>query len=608
MCGIVGFTGDLEQKQDVLHAMTDAIAHRGPDGEGYFCAPGIALGHRRLSIIDLQGGAQPMYNEDERLALVFNGEIYNFQALREELLQKGHTFRCHADSEVLLHGYEEWGEALPDKLRGMFAFAIWDRETGTLFAARDPFGIKPFYYYHRDNLLLFASEIKAFLPHPDFQKEFNERQLPLYLSCQYSPGTDTFFRDVYKLPGGHFLTWKNGSLTVQRYFEPSFQPDESKTEEEWVAEIDRVMADSVAAHKISDVEVGSFLSSGVDSSFVACIANVDKTFTVGFENRNYDEAEYAKAFSAEIGVKNRAYYISPSEYWEALPTIQYHMDEPLADAAGAALYFLNRDAVKDVKVCLSGEGADEFFGGYNVYQEPFALPWYDRLPAVLRRGLGALAERFPRVHGANFLIRRSRPLEERYTGNTNLMSEAYKKQLLRDYDGSGNPAKLTKPYRAKLTGMDPVAKMQYIDLHTWLMGDILLKADKMSMANSLELRVPFLDREVFALASRIPLRYRVSREGTKLAMRQAAGRHIPPAVAKKKKLGFPVPVRAWLREEPYVAIVREQFSSPYAARFFQTDLLLRLLEEHRSGKKDHWRQIWCVFVFLVWYQEYFVKR
>lgn len=608
MCGIVGFTGDLEQKQDVLHAMTDAIAHRGPDGEGYFCAPGIALGHRRLSIIDLQGGAQPMYNEDERLALVFNGEIYNFQALREELLQKGHTFRCHADSEVLLHGYEEWGEALPDKLRGMFAFAIWDRETGTLFAARDPFGIKPFYYYHRDNLLLFASEIKAFLPHPDFQKEFNERQLPLYLSCQYSPGTDTFFRDVYKLPGGHFLTWKNGSLTVQRYFEPSFQPDESKTEEEWVAEIDRVMADSVAAHKISDVEVGSFLSSGVDSSFVACIANVDKTFTVGFENRNYDEAEYAKAFSAEIGVKNRAYYISPSEYWEALPTIQYHMDEPLADAAGAALYFLNRDAVKDVKVCLSGEGADEFFGGYNVYQEPFALPWYDRLPAVLRRGLGALAERFPRVHGANFLIRRSRPLEERYTGNTNLMSEAYKKQLLRDYDGSGNPAKLTKPYRAKLTGMDPVAKMQYIDLHTWLMGDILLKADKMSMANSLELRVPFLDREVFALASRIPLRYRVSREGTKLAMRQAAGKHIPPAVAKKKKLGFPVPVRAWLREEPYVAIVREQFSSPYAARFFQTDLLLRLLEEHRSGKKDHWRQIWCVFVFLVWYQEYFVKR
>lgn len=609
MCGIVGFTGALEEKETVLRAMADTIAHRGPDGEGYFCEDGIALAHRRLSIIDLAGGAQPLYNEDGRLVLIFNGEIYNFQELREQLVASGHVFKTRCDSEVLLHGFEEWGDALPEHLRGMFAFVIWDRQEKALFAARDPFGIKPFYYYDRDGQFLFSSEIKAFLPHPGFKKECNEKQLPLYLSCQYSPGTETFFKGVYKLPGGHRLRYAGGKLTVERYFEPVFAPDESKSEEEWIEEIDRVMADSVRAHKISDVEVGSFLSSGVDSSFVACIANVDKTFTVGFADRSYNEAEYAKAFSAEIGVKNRVCEITPEEYWAALPSIQYHMDEPLADAAGAALYFLNRDAVRDVKVCLSGEGADEFFGGYNVYKEPYTVSWYDKLPAFLRRGLGWFAGRFPRMRGANFLIRRSRPLEERYIGNTNLMSEAYKKRLLLHYDGaSGNPASLTLPYREKLKGMDPVTKMQYIDMHTWLMGDILLKADKMSMASSLELRVPFLDREVFALASRIPAKYRVRGGETKVAMRRAAERHIPEAVARKKKLGFPVPVRAWLREETYASEVRKAFSSDYAAQFFRTDRLLKLLDEHQRGKRDHWKQIWCVFMFLVWYREYFVLR
>lgn len=608
MCGIVGFTGNIEGKNEIIKAMADSIAHRGPDGEGFFCDDGIALGHRRLSIIDLEGGAQPLYNENGRLVLVFNGEIYNFQALREELLACGHSFATRSDSEVLLHGYEEWGKALPEKLRGMFAFVLWDRDKQELFAARDPFGIKPFYYDARDGRLLFSSEIKAFLHHPDFKKELNEKQLPLYLSCQYSPGETTFFSGVYKLLGGHRLLWKDGNLAVERYYEPVFLSDGSKTEDEWVDAIDAVMADSVKAHKIADVEVGSFLSSGVDSSFVACIADVDKTFTVGFANRNYNEAEYAKAFSEILGVKNSVYCITPEEYWDALPTIQYHMDEPLADAAGAALFFLNRDAAKQVKVCLSGEGADEFFGGYNVYQEPYAVEWYDRVPACIRKALGKLAETFPRMKGANFLIRRSKPLEERYIGNTNLMSEAYKKKLLLHYDGGMTPADLTKSYRDKLKGLDPVTKMQYIDLHTWLMGDILLKADKMSMANSLELRVPFLDREVFALASRIPAKYRVSKQGTKLVMRKAAKRHIPEEVASKKKLGFPVPVRAWLREEAYASVVREAFVSDYAAKFFRTEQLVKLLDEHMSRKKDNWRQIWCVFMFLVWYKEYFVER
>lgn len=608
MCGIVGFTGACPDKETVIHRMADAIRHRGPDGEGYFCDDGVALGHRRLSIIDLEGGAQPLYNEDDNLVLVFNGEIYNFQVLREELLSLGHTFVTKSDSEVLLHGYEAWGKALPEKLRGMFAFVIWDRSKKELFAARDPFGIKPFYYDARDGRLLFASEIKALLHHPQFSKEFNEAQLPLYLSCQYSPGEETFFVGVKKLLGGHRLMWKDGALSVERYFEPKFIPDDSKTEEEWVSEIDRVMADSVAAHKIADVEVGSFLSSGVDSSYVACIANVDKTFTVGYKNRNYDEAEYAKEFSRELGVKHSVYYIESEEYWENLSKIQYHMDEPLADAAAAALFFLNRDAAKQVKVCLSGEGADEFFGGYNVYKEPFALQWFDKIPAFFRRGLGKLAETFPRMKGANFLLRRAKPLEERYIGNTNLMSESFKKQLLLRYDGSAKPTDLTKPYRSKLAGMDAVTKMQYIDLHTWLMGDILLKADKMSMAHSLELRVPFLDREVFALASTIPTKHRANKNGTKLAMRKAAATHIPEKVASKKKLGFPVPVRAWLREERYASVVREHFASADAAKFFRTEELLKLLDEHVTEKKDHWRQIWCVFVFLVWYRAYFAER
>lgn len=609
MCGIVGFTGHREDKKQVIKDMADAIRHRGPDGEGYYCDGDIALGHRRLAIIDLEGGAQPLYSEDANLVLIFNGEIYNYRELREDLLSRGHVFATNSDGEVLIHGYEEYGREFVKRLRGMFAYALWDRNEKTLFAARDYFGIKPLYYYSDGGLFMFSSEIKAFLHHPDFKKAFNEPQLPLYLSCQYSPGEETFFRNVRKLMPSHFLVWKDGNLTIERYFEPEFRFDAKKTEDEWVNEIDRIMADSVRAHKISDVEVGSFLSSGVDSSYVASIANVDKTFTVGYENKQYDEAEYAKAFAEQLGVEEHVKYINPDEYWAAIPVIQYHMDEPLADAAGAALFFLNQEAAKYVKVCLSGEGADEFFGGYNVYQEPFAVQWYDKLPRGLRKKLGDFARKHPTVKGANFLIRRSMPLEERYIGNTNLMSEAYKKRLLLRYpEGQKTPADLVKPLREKLEGLDPVTKMQYIDLHTWLIGDILLKADKMSMAHSLELRVPFLDREVFAVASRIPGKYKATPEGTKLAMRKAAAAHVPEQVAGKKKLGFPVPIRAWLREEKYAGVVRDAFASDYAERFFKKEELLKLLDEHISGRRDNWRQIWCVFMFLVWYKEYFVLR
>ena len=609
MCGIVGFVGARENAQTILQAMMDRIAHRGPDGQGQFLEGPVALGQRRLSIIDLDGGKQPMYNEDGSLVVVFNGEIYNFQALTAELQAAGHTFATRSDTEVLLHGYEEWGKGMLDRLRGMFTFALWDRKAETLFLARDHFGIKPLYYYqNEEGELLFGSEIKSFLDHPGFHKALNEDQLSLYLSYQYSPGEDTFFRGVKKLLPAHCLTWQGGKIKIERYWQPAFTPDEGPALAEWEQAIADAMTESVAAHKIADVEVGSFLSSGVDSSYMAALAKVDKTFTVGFANKQYDETDFAKEFSAHIGVKNYAYRITPEEYWANLGRIQYHMDEPLADAASVALYFVNREAAKQVKVCLSGEGADEFFGGYNIYKEPFTVSWYDKLPLWLRRAVGAAASVLPPVPGVNFLVRRGRPLEERYIGNTNLMGERRKRQLLKNYTGRILPTDLSRPYFEQTRGQDAVTRMEYCDLNLWMVGDILLKADKMSMANSLELRVPFLDRKVFDLACRIPTSCKVSAAQTKIAMRGAAEKTIPPKTADKKKLGFPVPVRAWLREEKYAAILREAFASDAAEKFFNTAALNKMLDQHLSGKRDNWRQLWCVFIFLVWYDEYFVKR
>ena len=609
MCGIVGFVGARDDAREVLQAMMDLIAHRGPDGQGQFVEGPAALGQRRLSIIDLEGGRQPMYNEDENLVVVFNGEIYNFQDLRAELEAAGHTFATRSDTEVLLHGYEQWGKGMLDRLRGMFTFALWDRSEKTLLLARDHFGIKPLYYYQNEaGELLFGSEIKSFLAHPGFDKQLNEEQLSLYLSYQFSPGENTFFRGVKKLMPAHWLEWKDGAIQVQRYWQPAFAPDEGPSLEEWERAISDAMKESVAAHKIADVEVGSFLSSGVDSSYMAALAKVDKTFTVGFANKQYDETDFAAEFSKHIGVKNFAYRITPEEYWANLGRIQYHMDEPLADAASVALYFVNREAAKQVKVCLSGEGADEFFGGYNIYKEPFTVSWYDRLPLWLRRGVGAVANLLPPVPGVNFLVRRGRPLEERYIGNTNLMGERRKRKLMKNYTGRSIPTDISRSYFDRTKGQDPVARMQFCDLNLWMVGDILLKADKMSMANSLELRVPFLDRRVFELACRIPTKCKVNAAQTKIAMRGAAEMTIPAKTADKKKLGFPVPVRAWLREEKYAAVLREAFQTDAAETFFNTKELLRMLDQHVSGKRDNWRQLWCVFIFLVWYDEYFVKR
>ena len=605
MCGIAGFiNARAEADGAVLQGMLARIAHRGPDGQGVFVQGRAALGHRRLAIIDLDGGPQPMFNEDGRLAVVFNGEIYNYQALTEELTAAGHTFATKSDTEVLLHGWEEWGRDLLPRLRGMFAFALWDRESETLFCARDYFGIKPLYYYEaEDGTLLFASEIKAFLDHPAFEKQLNESQLELYLSFQYSPGEDTFFRGVKKLLPAHCLTLDGSGLRVERWWQADFTPELSPTD--WPQTIDETMQGSVAAHKIADVEVAGFLSGGVDSAYITSLARPTRCYTIGYAEEGYDEAAEAAHLARVLGIQNRVRRITPEEFWDAIPAVQYHMDEPLADAAAVELYFLNGEAARDVKVCLSGEGADEFFAGYNIYKEPFTARWYDRLPAGLRRALGAVAQRLPAVPGVNFLVRRALPLEERYYGNTALMTERQKRRLLRHDYRAALPFDLARPYWQASAGLDPVTRMQWCDLHLWLAGDILLKADKMSMAHSLELRVPFLDREVFALARRLPPDAKADARQTKKALRAAAARHLPLPSAERKKRGFPVPVRDWLRDPVYAARVRAAFDSPAAARFFQVRQLHILLDRHLRRRQDNWRQIFCIYCFLVWYEQFF---
>ena len=607
MCGFVGFTNKINDASIVLGKMMDRIKHRGPDSDGKYVDEQIAMGFRRLSIIDLSDqGSQPIFNEDKSLVLTFNGEIYNYKDLREELVASGHKFYTQTNSEVLIHGYEQWGEDMLDKLRGMFAFVIFNKNTNEVFGARDFFGIKPLYYAKMGETLMWGSEIKSFLDHPHFKKELNTDVLETYLTFQYSPTTETFFKNVYKLPAAHCFTYKNGEMNVRRYWEVKFHADNGPSLEDWVNRISDTFKNSVEVHKFADVEVGSFLSSGVDSSYVAAVANVDKTFTVGFgEDEKYNEIGYAKEFSKYINKENFSKVISPEEYWNSLSKIQYHMDEPLADPAAVALFFVCQIASEKVKAVLSGEGADEIFGGYNIYHNPADMASYFKIPRPIRKAVGAVADKLPHKHGINYLIRGSKDLDERFIGNAYIFSEKERKDILSIKTNAPDAMAITKPFYDKVRDQDQVTQMQYIDLHLWMTGDILLKADKMSMAHSLELRVPFLDRKVMELAEQIPVKDRVTETETKYAMRLAALQACPPQTAKKKKLGFPVPIRVWLKEDKYYNIVKDKFTSPQSAQFFHTDKLVQLLDDHRAGKYDYSRKIWTVFSFLVWYDVYF---
>ncbi|MBQ6813963.1 MAG: asparagine synthase (glutamine-hydrolyzing) [Lachnospiraceae bacterium] len=611
MCGISGFTGNISgNKEEILVRMMDKIAHRGPDQAGTFVDDEAALGFRRLSIIDLDHGLQPMFNENKDIAIVFNGEIYNHKELRQDLIEKGHVFANNADTEVLVHGYEEYGTQLLYRLRGMFAFVIYDMKKKQLFGARDFFGIKPFYYTKTANgNLVFCSEIKGILEFPGVEKQVNEAALEQYLSFQYSVLPETFFKGIYKLPAGHFMIYKDGKLDVQRYFDPAMEPmkESEVSAEDTISDIEGIVHETVDAHMIADVEVGSLLSSGVDSSYVVSEFPGSKTFTVGFLDKNskYNEIRYAEGLVKELGKKNYSKNIGSDEYFDSIPKVMYYMDEPLADPSCIALYFVDKLAAEQLKVVLSGEGADEFFGGYNIYHEPISLRMFNYIPKFIKKPIGALMKKLPDFKGRDFFIRGSKTVEERFIGNANMFSVEEREKLLKTKLTHKTPQEIVESCYAHCKGLNDIAKMQYIDINFWLQGDILLKADKMSMAHSLESRVPFLDIKVFDYAKRIPIDYRCNKKATKYAFRHAAKRHIPEATANKKKLGFPVPIRVWLKEDKYFNKVKEAFESQDAARFFDTERIVTLLMDHRDGKVDNSRKIWTIYVFLVWYKVYF---
>lgn len=611
MCGFVGCLYHQPHKQeidqqDLFKKMNNIITHRGPDDEGYYFDDYINLGFRRLSIIDLKSGHQPLSYENERFWIIFNGEIYNYIELRNELLEKGYTFTTGSDTEVIIALYSDQKEKAVEKLRGMFSFIIWDKVTQELFGARDHFGIKPFFYSEQEDMTYFASEKKSILL--ALNSDINNDSLQHYLSFQYVPEPETMTKQIKKLPPGHFFTLKPGSkMNIQQYWFAHFQPMHT-SESQFIKNVRESLIDSVNVHMRSDVPVGSFLSGGIDSSFIVSLAKEInpriKTFSVGFEREGFSEIDVAKETAEALHLENISYNIPPEEFISELPKIIWHMDDPLADPAAVPLYFVAREARKHVKVVLSGEGADELFSGYNIYREPQSLRLFNYVPSPAKYLLKQLSGLLPDgVKGKSFLERGVTPLEERYIGNAKIFEEQEKKQMLTDYQTNIGYTNITKPIYNQFREYNPVTKMQHIDIHTWLRGDILVKADRMTMANSLELRVPFLDKEVFKAAASIPADLNIQQNTTKYILRKAAEGIVPDHVLNRKKLGFPVPIRHWLKNEIYDWAIQLINSSP-TEYLFNKQEVLHLMEEHVLNKKDNSRKIWTFLVFMIWHQIY----
>lgn len=605
MCGITGIVSKSKNKEKLIYKMNQKIVHRGPDAEGVYVDDLVALGQRRLSIIDLSdNGNQPIYNEDKSVLVMFNGEIYNYQDLKEELESNGHKFYTSTDTEVLVHGYEEWGYEILSKLRGMFAFCIYDKNKKQLFIARDHFGVKPLYYYQNNKVFLFGSEIKSFLVHPDFNKELNKEMLGAYLTFSFTPGRNTFFKDVYKLEPGHYMVYEIEKNTYQdvKYFKLEF----SKTSDSYfkvVDEISRVMKDSVNHHLISDVEVGSFLSSGIDSSYLVSMARPDKTYTVGYENKQYSEIDYAKDLADRLGITNISSKISKEEYMNAIRDVYYHMDEPTTDACSIAVYFLSKLASQDVKVVLSGEGADEFFGGYNSYDDH---P-YTKLPLWIRKMVAKICKVLPKNRYTRYLIRRGLSLEEGYVSINRNFYDDELDDVLRYKDYLKNKD-IVKDTYLEYKDENELNKKLAIDIRYWLSDNILLIVDKMTMAFSIESRVPFTDVEVFRIASKLPKEYKIRNKMTKAALRDAAKRDIPNESYKKKKLGFPVPVREWIKDEDFYQEIKNTFELDIADSLFKKDAIMKLLDDHKNGIRDNYRKVWAIYSFLKWYQVFFMEE
>lgn len=616
MCGYVGIFNPNkidDSYKSIVKDMADEIIHRGPNSDGYFLDETVALGFRRLSMVDLSGcGSQPFYTKDKTKVMVFNGEIYNYKEIREELKEFGYEFVSNADTEVLLYGYDKWQEKILDKVRGMFSFVIWDIKENELFMARDFFGIKPLYYSLNttDGSMIFGSEIKSFLKNPNFIKEFNKDALRPYLTFQYSALEETFFKGVFKLKQGHYMKIKNGKMDIKQYWKPEFKPT-SKSLDDYVKDIREVMEETVELYKQTDVKWGSFLSGGIDSSYIACLSKPEKTFSVGFKDYegDYNETNLAKELSDIIGAENNVRLIGADDCLDNLPRIQYLMDEPHSNLSAIPLYFLSEMAGEQVTAVLSGEGADELFGGYFPYGETENLKKYKKLPFGIRRFLKNITKNMKRTRLTKLLDRGGSYLYEEFIGEAKIYEPEQAEKLLKpEYKNGRNPYDIAKEFYATIPNESDLTKKQLIDMEYWMPGDILLKGDRMSSAHSIEVRTPFLDPKVMEVAATIPENFRVHGEEFKYALRKAAEESMPEEWANRKKVGFPVPIRYWLRQEKYYNMFKKEFSSEIAKQFFDTDMLLELLQDHYEEKALNQRLLWTPYVFLVWYREYFVNR
>ncbi len=603
MCGIVGFINKEKDKKKTITEMAEKINHRGPDGEGFYVDENIALGHKRLAIIDINLGVQPIYNEDKNLVIIFNGEIYNYKNLKIELGTLGHKFKSDCDTEVIIHGYEQWGTNVVNHLRGMFAFAIWNKTKEELFMARDPFGIKPLYYSLMDDTFMFASEIKAFLPHPKFKKELNEKIISSYLCFNSNPNEETFFKGVFKLNPGTYLLYKDGELTKERYFK--FELEEKEEDMNTIIDnIKKSMNNSVSHHLISDVSVGSFLSSGIDSSYLVSTSKVKNTYTVGYENKNYDEISYAEDLAKKLKIKNKSKYITKKEYMDLLPKFLYHMDEPLADPSALAISFVSQIACEDVKVIMTGEGADELFAGYLTYREEIDHSWYNKIPYFLRHLASTICSPLQEMKGFNFIYRRGQKLKNYYIGLARVFTDKEAKNIL-NIENQISTKEILKPFYEDYKESNDLCTRQALDFYYWLIPDFLQAADRTTMMYGIEGRTPFLDLEVYKVAKNLPFNAKLNKETTKVALRQSAKTVIPNEAYKKRKLGFPVPLRDWMREDDVYEQIKEKFTSSTANKFFDEKKIMKLLESHKSKKKDCFKKIWAIYVFLVWYDIYF---
>ena len=626
VCGLLAYLTDPSVATspalvDAVSGASHLMRHRGPDEPGTWSDADIVLGFNRLSIIDIAHSHQPLRwgppEAPERYALAFNGEIYNYLELREALRSEhGAVFHTDGDGEAIVAGFHHWGTDVLTRLRGMFAFALWDTATGELLCARDPFGIKPLYLATGPGGTVAGSEKKCILDlaaTAGIDLGIDERAVQHYTVLQYVPEPETLQRGIRRLESGSYARIRPGQApVVTRYFEPKFSAVPFRAgsgaggEQARYDEITAVLEDSVAKHMRADVTVGAFLSGGIDSTAIAALAMRHNprliTFTTGFEREGFSEVDVAVESAKAIGARHVAKVVSAAEFVAALPEIVWYLDEPVADPALVPLFFIAREARKHVKVVLSGEGADELFGGYTIYREPLSLKAFDYLPKPVRRSLGKASQPLPDgMRGKGLLHRGSQTLQERYYGNARSFSDAQLRAVLPGFRPEWTHTDVTAPLYAMSEGWDPVARMQHVDLFTWLRGDILVKADKMTMANSLELRVPFLDPEVFAVAARLPFEQKITRTTTKYALRRALEPIVPAHVLNRPKLGFPVPIRHWLKAGELLDWAHATVSASQAGHLIDLNAVRTMLDEHRAGGSDHSRRLWTVLIFMLWH-------